>query len=119
MLNKELFIADPAEKLASFQVHHASPYGIKSFPLPAEDVVTYSRDPIEYIAKYYDVTRTQYLKWHRSSYCVFCADMTIEGTPCRNIITGGNAVDSPKQWVVLLRGYCDVHENGLKGDKIY
>jgi hypothetical protein len=113
MLNKETFIADLAEKGVSFQVSHASPYGNRSIPLPAADVVAYSRDPVEYIAKYYDVTRSQYLGWHRSAYCVQCADITVDGNPCRNIITGGSAVDSPRQWVALLGGYCHVHENGL------
>lgn len=113
MLSKESFIADLAEKGVDFQASHSGPYGSKSIPLPAVDVVAYSHDPVAYFAKYYDVTRSQYLNWHRSSYCVLCADITVEGNPCRNIITGGNAIDSPKQWVSLLGGYCHVHENGL------
>lgn len=113
MLSNESFIRDLAEKGMTFQATHAGPYGSKSIPLAAEDVAAYSHDPVEYITKYYGVTKSQYLSWHRSSYCVFCADITIEGNPCRNIITGGNAIDSPNRWVALLGGYCHVHENDL------
>lgn len=113
MLSNESFITDLAEKGVSFQVSHASPYGSKSIGLPAEEVIAYSRDPVEYIAKHYGVSRSQYLKWHQSSYCVFCADTTIQGNSCRNIISGGSAIDSPKKWVALQGGYCYVHENGL------
>lgn len=111
-MSKESLIKDLAEKGVAFQATHASPYGNKSVPLPAEDVTSYSRDPVEYIANYYGVTKNQYLSWHRSSYCVFCADITVEGNPCRNIITGGNAIDSPSRWVALQGRYCHVHENG-------
>lgn len=114
-MSNELFIGGLAEKGVTFQATHAGPYGSKSIPLPAEDVVAYSRDPVEYTAKYYGVTKSQYLSWHRSSYCVYCADATVEGNACRNIITGGNAIDSPSRWVALLGGYCHVHENGLVG----
>lgn len=112
MLDKQNYISELAEKGIIFQIAHAGPYGSKSIPLPAEDVIDYSSDPVTYVAKYYGVTSSQYLNWHRSSYCAICSDITTEGNPCRNIITGGNAIDSPKKWVNLLGGYCHVHENG-------
>ena len=112
-MSNESFIRDLAEKGVIFQATDASPYGIKSVPMPAEDVAAYSLDPVEYIAKYYGVTKNQYLSWHRFSYCVLCADITVEGNSCRNIITGGNAIDSPDRWLAPQGGYCHVHENGL------
>ena len=112
MLNEESFIAGLAEKGVSFQVSHDSPYGSKSIPLPAEEVVCYARNPVEYIAKFYGVTRLQYLAWHESSYCVVCSDTTVEDKPCRNVIKGGHAIDSPSRWLSLQGGYCHVHENG-------
>ena len=112
-MTDESFVKELAEKGVTFQATHAGPYGIKSVSLPAADVLSYSRDPVEYIAKYYGVTKGQYLSWHRSSYSVFCADITAGGNSCRNVITGGNAIDSPNRWVALQGGYCHVHENGL------
>ncbi|MNJ47953.1 hypothetical protein D3C77_431310 [compost metagenome] len=105
-------IADLAQKGVIFQASHPGPYGTKSIPLPAEDVTAYSLDPVDYIAKYYGITKVQYLNWHRSSFCVLCSDTTIEGNPCRNIVPGGNAVDSPQRWVALQGEYCHVHQNG-------
>ena len=92
----------------TFHVSHPAPGGSRTLELPADDLMSFERDPIAYFAQRHRVTREQYIDWHASQYSVQCAAISKGGRRCKHIVKGGRDLDIDR-WVELQGRYCEIH----------
>ncbi len=103
-------IADAVKKLGQldigFYCTHDDYAGARFITLTEEQVLQYAEDPVGYLAKFYGVTKDEYLGWHRSGYRVQCAGKTRSGKRCRGSVARNI---EPKEWAALQGSFCHQH----------
>lgn len=98
-----------SERDVSFRITHPNPGGATTLALDKDEIVRYATDPVGFLAKYYGVTREEYLGWHQAGYNVQCGGTTTKGHRCKATAVGLTMIYSPKKWVESQGAYCAVH----------
>jgi len=109
MSDTEAVIRHLAQQEVGFYAKHDTPGGQRTVHLDVEDVMVYAADPAAFLARYYGVSKADYLGWHRSEYRVICAGKTVKGKPCKASVSGMTLVESPAAWARHQGEYCSIH----------
>lgn len=99
----------------SFAAHVKAPSGGHNVYLDLSDVAKFVEDQDGFAARYYKLTRDEYVEWIATEGTVQCSAKTKSGSRCKNIVSGG-VHDDPQEWKAHRTEYCAVH-GGPSADK--
>ena len=85
-----------------------TPGGQLSVSLKAKDALEYIKDRDSFSARFYGVSRDEFLRCIASDFTARCGATTVKGTRCKNAAAGGYGVE-PNVWVRLEGAYCETH----------
>lgn len=109
MNNKQEFIDQLNENGISFFISVPIPFGTSRIELNKNLVLEYVSDKYSALAKYYGVSKSDYVTWLEQNMSVQCCGTTTKDKRCKNVVTGGNHV-SVQDWVKSQGSLCEVHE---------
>ncbi|ENV91316.1 hypothetical protein P7L54_19850 [Acinetobacter bereziniae] len=89
------------------------PYGTTQINLDKNLVSEYVLDKYLALAKYYGVSKSEYVLWLQQNMSVICCGTTKQGKRCKKTVKDGNHVDI-QQWIKMQGLVCELHESELK-----
>lgn len=110
MNNKQSFIDQLSDTGVRFIVSVPLPFGAEQIELNKNLILEYLNDKYAALAKYYGVSKSDYVTWLEQNMSVQCCGTTTKDKRCKNVVTGGNNV-SVQEWVKRQGLLCDVHED--------
>lgn len=84
------------------------PGGGRNILLKVDDLEDFVTDEVGFSARFFGVSKEQYLEWLRLDGAVQCSAKTKSGERCRHFVSGGGQMDI-KDWLAKNGEYCAVH----------
>lgn len=109
LVNEANLIDKLHENGINFSISVSMPYGSSRIDLDKNLVLEYITDKYSALAKYYGVSKANYLTWLEQDMCVQCCETTQQGKRCKKIVTGGRYVPV-FQWAEMQGLLCDLHD---------
>lgn len=107
-MDEDKLIEKLHENGINFSISVSMPYGSSRIDLDKDLVLEYIKDKYSALAKYYGVSKSNYLTWLEQDMCVQCCEITLQGRRCKKTVTGGRYIPV-FQWVEMQGLMCDLH----------
>ncbi|MFW1950540.1 hypothetical protein [Acinetobacter beijerinckii] len=112
-MNEDQLIEKLHENGISFSISVSMPHGSSRIDLDKSLVMEYLTDRYSALAKYYGVSKSNYLSWLEQEMCVQCSATTGKGMRCKKVVTNGHNVPV-QEWVNMQGLICEIHEEKSK-----